>query len=199
MTDDVVVHEAQSRSGALPAWSLPAGRGRRHRAPRPSGRSGSHATGRGAARPARACSVCILDSGVEDGHPLVGELDGAVAVSVDEDDERDRRGRHGGRLVRPRNGVRGHRPLDRAGLRASTASACSARASRAAGPVLLAGLRWAVEQGFDVINMSLSTTKTQFAALLHELADKRVLPPQRCSSPRRTTCRSRATRGGSRR
>ena len=36
---------------------------------------------------------------------------------------------------------------------------------------LLGGLRWAVEQGFDVINMSLSTTKRQFAALLHELAD----------------------------
>jgi subtilisin family serine protease len=39
------------------------------------------------------------------------------------------------------------------------------------GPVLLAGLRWAIEQGFDVINMSLSTTKQQFAGLLHELAD----------------------------
>jgi len=39
------------------------------------------------------------------------------------------------------------------------------------GPVLLAGLRWAIDQGFDVINMSLSTTKKQFAAVLHELAD----------------------------
>ena len=45
------------------------------------------------------------------------------------------------------------------------------------GAVLLAGLRWAIEQGFDVINMSLSTTKRDFAALLHELADTRVLPP----------------------
>ena len=40
------------------------------------------------------------------------------------------------------------------------------------GQVLLAGLRWAVEQGFDVINMSLSTTKRQFAEVLHELADR---------------------------
>ena len=39
------------------------------------------------------------------------------------------------------------------------------------GPVLLAGLQWAVEQGYDLINMSLSTTKRQFAALLHDLAD----------------------------
>ena len=36
---------------------------------------------------------------------------------------------------------------------------------------MLAGLRWAVEQGFQVVNMSLSTTKRQFGALLHELAD----------------------------
>ena len=37
--------------------------------------------------------------------------------------------------------------------------------------MLLAGLRWAVEQGFDVVNMSLSTTKRQFAGILHELTD----------------------------
>jgi subtilisin len=43
--------------------------------------------------------------------------------------------------------------------------------STGAGGVLLAGLRYAVEQGFDVINMSLSTTKKPFAAVLHELAD----------------------------
>ncbi|HEU5212591.1 MAG TPA: S8 family serine peptidase, partial [Gaiellaceae bacterium] len=39
------------------------------------------------------------------------------------------------------------------------------------GPVLLAGLRWAIDQEYDVINMSLSTTKSQFAGVLHELAD----------------------------
>ena len=39
------------------------------------------------------------------------------------------------------------------------------------GPALLGGLRWAIEQGFDVVNMSLSTTKQDFAGLLHELAD----------------------------
>ena len=42
---------------------------------------------------------------------------------------------------------------------------------KGSGHILLGGLRWAVDQGFDVINMSLSTTKRQFAALLHELAD----------------------------
>jgi subtilisin family serine protease len=42
---------------------------------------------------------------------------------------------------------------------------------KGSGSVLLEGLRWAIGQGFDVINMSLSTTKKQFSGLLHELAD----------------------------
>jgi hypothetical protein len=53
-------------------------------------------------------------------------------------------------------------PLQRAG---------AGRGLQGQRPILLAGLRWAVDQGFDVINMSLSTTKRQFAELLHELAD----------------------------
>ena len=40
------------------------------------------------------------------------------------------------------------------------------------GPALLEGLRWAVDAGFDIINMSLSTTKRAFAATLHDLADQ---------------------------
>ena len=39
------------------------------------------------------------------------------------------------------------------------------------GPVLIAGLRYAIENGFDVVNMSLSTTKRELAEILHELAD----------------------------
>ena len=39
------------------------------------------------------------------------------------------------------------------------------------GPVLVEGLRWAIEQGYDVINMSLSTTKREFCEALHDLAD----------------------------
>ena len=38
--------------------------------------------------------------------------------------------------------------------------------------VLLAGLEWAIEQGFDVVNLSLSTTKKQYVGRLHELADE---------------------------
>jgi subtilisin family serine protease len=39
------------------------------------------------------------------------------------------------------------------------------------GPVLVAGLRYALESSYDVVNMSLSTTKRDLAESLHELAD----------------------------
>jgi subtilisin family serine protease len=42
---------------------------------------------------------------------------------------------------------------------------------KGSGKALLAGLRWAVGQGYDVINMSLSTTKRELGDTLHELAD----------------------------
>ena len=57
-----------------------------------------------------------------------------------------------------------------------TACACSAPASRAAATSSLAGLRWAVEQGFDVVNMSLSTTKRQFAGDPARAHRPRLLP-----------------------
>ncbi len=104
-------------------------------------------------------------------HPLVGEVDRAVAVQVGEDDEAVVDRGRGGRSVRPRHRVRRHRPLDRAARASWSACACSAPATPAAAPSCSRGLRWAIEQGFDVINMSLSTTKQQFAGLLHELAD----------------------------
>jgi subtilisin family serine protease len=115
-------------------------------------------------------SVCILDSGVDQSHRLVGGLESAVVVSVDENEqtlvEDDREG-----------DLCGHGTAC-AGIVRSLAPECSLHSVRVlgagftgSGPVLLAGLRHAVEQGFDVINMSLSTTKKQFSGVLHELAD----------------------------
>jgi subtilisin len=154
---------------SLPAWSLPAGAADRiaigvewpERVTREWAWGGS--TGEGV-------RVCILDSGVEPNHPLVGDLEGSVAVvkteagetTVTEDAEGDLCG-HGTacagivRALVPKAGIFSVRVLG-AGFKGS-------------GPVLLGGLRWAIEQGFDVINMSLSTTRRQFAELLHELAD----------------------------
>jgi subtilisin family serine protease len=115
-------------------------------------------------------SVCILDSGVERGHPLIGELAGAVAIEVDEngdtfaapDEEGDLCG-HGTacagivRALAPDVELYSVRVLG-AGFKGS-------------GQKLLAGLRYAVDQGHDIVNMSLSTTKRDLGDILHEVAD----------------------------
>ena len=114
--------------------------------------------------------VCILDSGVDGEHPSVGGLESAVAISVDENEEtvatEDTEG-----------DVSGHGTAC-AGIVRSLAPDCRLSSVRVLGSsftgtggVLLAGLRYAIEQGYDVINMSLSTTKKPFAVVLHELAD----------------------------
>jgi len=118
----------------------------------------------------KGVSVCILDSGVDAGHELVGEVSKAVAVSLDADGqavvEEDTEG-----------DLCGHGTAC-AGVVRSLAPECDIISVRVlgagftgSGDILLGGLKWAVEQGFDVINMSLSTTKRQFAGILHELTD----------------------------
>ena len=115
--------------------------------------------------------VCILDSGVEPAHPLVGHVESAVAVSKDEDGAAIVGRRPRRRRLRPRHRLRRHRPLARAGGRDPQRPRPRRRASRAAATSCSFGLRYAVEQGFDVVNLSLSTTKKDYAAVLHELAD----------------------------
>jgi subtilisin len=161
--------EREAQQKLRPAWSLRAGQVDRINVPvewpgevtREWAWGGS--TGKGV-------TVCILDSGVDPQHELVGRIDRAVAVSLDdegnpviaEDTEGDLCG-HGTAC---------------AGVVRSLAPECELVSVRVlgagftgSGDILLAGLRWAVEQGFDVINMSLSTTKRQFAGILHELTD----------------------------
>jgi subtilisin len=154
----------------LPAWSLPAGSAEPLALPTQwPGRvtrewAWGGSTGKGV-------SVCILDSGIESGHPMVGELAGAVAVEVGEGDEIS--------VVDDVEGdLCGHGTACAGILRslAPDSELFSVRVLGAgftgSGAALLGGLRWAVEQDFDVINMSLSTTKSQFAGLLHEVADR---------------------------
>jgi subtilisin len=156
-------------SRPLPAWSLPAGRSGDLQLPVqwPAQLTREWAWGESSGDDVR---VCILDSGVESGHPLVGDVDEAVAVSVVENDEVEVHADEEGDLC-------GHGTAC-AGIVRSIAPGCRISSVRVlgagftgSGPALLGGLRWAVEQGYDVINMSLSTTKRQFAGILHELAD----------------------------
>ena len=114
--------------------------------------------------------VCVIDSGIERGHPAVGEIDGAVVVLRDDDGttrtEPDEEG-----------DVAGHGTAC-AGIIRALAPECSLHSVRVLGGgmtgrglVLVDGLRWALEQDFDVISMSLSTTKPEFASMLSGLVD----------------------------
>ncbi len=114
--------------------------------------------------------VCIVDSGIEENHPLVGPIAGAYAVTNADDVL----------AVRPAA------PVDRYGHGTACASVvrriapdCDIYSVRVlgdngggTGDALATGLRWAIEQQFDIINMSLSTTRAQFAQLLRELVDE---------------------------
>ena len=157
------------RGGDLPAWSLPADARTRialaidwpERVTRAWAWGGS--TGAGV-------RVAVVDSGVDAGHPRVGALARAVAVSVADGEET---------VVEDGEGdVCGHGTAC-AGIIRSLAPECDLVSVRVlgagfsgSGPVLLAGVRWAIEQGFDLVNLSLSTTKRELATLLHELADE---------------------------
>ena len=171
----VLAHEVEEDE-ELPAWSLPADASEaiRMRAAWPERVTREWAWGGSTGRGAR---VCILDSGVELGHPLVGEVQRSVAVRkegdavvIEDDDSGDLCG-HGTacagviRALAPDVELTSVRVLG-AGWTGSA-------------PVMLAGLEWAIEQGFHVVNMSLSTTKKQYVDRLHELADvayfKRVM------------------------
>jgi subtilisin len=117
--------------------------------------------------------VAVVDSGIEDGHPLVGRVDSAVALSLD-DSQPD-----GVRVdVGPHDDLFGHGTAC-GGIIRRLAPDCRLHSVRVLGdrltgrgPVFAAGLRWALGQGFAVINLSLSTGKDDYFGLFHELADE---------------------------
>lgn len=114
--------------------------------------------------------VCIVDGGIEAGHPLVGPVASAHAViTVD-----------GGTQVvevEPADAF-GHGTACASIVR-QIAPDCELHSVRVLGDhgggtgrALLAGLEWAIGQRFDVINVSLSTARPQFNQPLRELADE---------------------------
>jgi subtilisin len=115
--------------------------------------------------------VAILDSGVDGSHRMIPRLERSVGVVAGEDGAFS---------------VTDCEPVDNAGHGTACAGLISSIAPAAAltsvrvltngrngtGAGLLAGLEWAIDQGFDVINLSLSTGKQQFCLALHDLADR---------------------------
>jgi subtilisin len=155
-------------SRPLPAWSLPTTEAASLQLPSAWPGAPDREWALGGSTGARV-RVCILDSGVDGGHPLVGDVASSVAV-VTEGDE----------VVvvpdEPRD-VCGHGTAC-AGIVRSLAPDCELHSVRVlgegmtgSGELILTGLRHAVQQGFEVVNLSLSTTKRRFAEVLHELAD----------------------------
>jgi subtilisin len=121
------------------------------------------ATGHGA-------RVCILDSGVEADHPRVGPVQASYIVQEQPDGVCE--------VIPAEPGdLSGHGTACASVVR-SVAPDCEIHSIRVlghglagSGEALLAGLRWAVAQGFDVINMSISTTRRKFVDTLRTLAD----------------------------
>ena len=166
---DVTAHSWDASKAALPAWSLPKDAVDRIALPSewPDRVTRDWALGGATGDGVR---VCILDSGVDPTHPLVGELESAVVISIGEDDDviadEDTEGDVSGHGTACAGIVRRHAPESKISSVRVLGSSFTG-----SGAVLLGGLRYAIEQGFDVINMSLSTTKKPFASILHELAD----------------------------
>jgi len=117
----------------------------------------------------RGVKVAVIDSGVDADHPAVGDVAGYLAIS---------QGREGLSYdTEPHQDAYGHGTAC-AGIIRSLAPECEIYSVKVLGSglsgrgvVFAAGLRWAVENGMHVCNLSLGTTNRDFFGVLHELAD----------------------------
>ena len=121
----------------------------------------------------RGVRVAIVDSGVEDGHPRVGRVAGAIAVEPDPD--RPDTFRY---LPGSHDDLVGHGTACAGIIRALAPQAeiHSVRVLganlRGKGSAFVAGVRWALDNDMDVVNMSLSSRSEQWFGPLHQIADE---------------------------
>ena len=116
--------------------------------------------------------MCVLDSGIDEDHPLVGNVEQSVTVV-------EKAGK--ARVVKDDRGdVSGHGTAC-AGIVRSLAPDASLVSVRVLGPevrgsfpALEKGLEWAIAHGFDILNLSLSVRSRKLAPELAELADRGV-------------------------
>jgi subtilisin family serine protease len=119
---------------------------------------------------AKGVKVAVIDSGIDAAHPAVaGPINGYVAISEGPD----------GLIydTTPHGDACGHGTAC-AGIIRSMAHDCDLYSVKVLGAGLMgsgivfaAGLRWAIENGMQVCNLSLGTTRKDFFGTLHELAD----------------------------
>lgn len=114
--------------------------------------------------------MAVIDSGVEGGHPRVGGLAGSVSIAPEGTGTVVTEGAH--------EDVVGHGTACAAIIRmlAPEAEIYSVRVLGAnlkgKGATFYAGIRWALDNGMHVVNMSLSSRSDQWYGPLHEIADE---------------------------
>lgn len=119
----------------------------------------------------RGVRVAIVDSGIEDGHPLVGAVQGGVVIEPD--------GPTGVRVIEgAHEDLYGHGTAC-AGVIRSLAPECELYSVRVLGErltgrgsVFAAGVQWAIDAGMDVVNISMSTRRRDMYAAFHRIADR---------------------------
>jgi subtilisin len=116
--------------------------------------------------------VAVVDSGIDPDHPAVRGVAGGVAFDHDPAAPRGVRvteGRHGDLFG---HGTACAGIIRRLAPQAELYSVrVLGRRLTGKGLVFAAGVRWAIEHGMQVVNLSLSTSRRDYFALFHELAD----------------------------
>lgn len=119
----------------------------------------------------KGIKVCIIDSGVEADHPMVGGMvRGGIVVE---------KGPEGMVVLEePHEDLFGHGTAC-AGIIHSLAPEAELYSARflganlkGSGAALIECLRWAIDQEMNVVNLSLSTRKEEHVRILHDLADE---------------------------
>lgn len=119
----------------------------------------------------RGVRVCVVDSGIEVDHPMVGGMvRGGVMIEKGPEGPVPRE--------EPHEDLFGHGTAC-AGIIHSLAPEAELYSARVLGPnlkgggdALIAGVRWAIDNEMDIINLSLSTRKHDYIGQLHDLADE---------------------------
>lgn len=119
----------------------------------------------------KGVKVAVVDSGIDADHPVIdGRVAGYTAISVSPD----------GELLfddSPHEDLSGHGTAC-AGIVLGIAPECELYSVRVMGrrggkgSALVAGIRWAIENGMQVANLSLGTTMRDFFGTLHEVTDE---------------------------
>ena len=122
----------------------------------------------------RDVRVAVLDSGVEADHPaLDGSIDADAGVALQIDREGGVVETHGPHTDAFGHGTACASIIHRIAPEARITSVKVLGATLGGkAAVFLHGLAWAIERGFDVINLSLGTGKRDWALPFHELCDR---------------------------